>query len=304
MCIYTSATQLVGNTPMLELSHCGCRILCKIESKNPGGSVKDRVALAMIEDAEAKGILTPDTLIIEATSGNTGIGLCAIAAARGYSITIVMPDNMSPERQQLMAAYGAQVILTPGSEGMDGAIRKANQMAVDAPRAWIPGQFTNPANPKVHYETTGPEIWRDTQGKIDIFVAGIGTGGTVTGIGRYLKKQNPAIEIFGVEPASSPVLSGGQKGPHGIQGIGAGFVPEVLDQSILDGVIPVPDQHAFNTARQFAAQEGLLIGISSGAALWAAKTLAENPNNKGKTIVTLFPDSGERYLSTGLYQDV
>lgn len=304
MGIYTSATQLVGNTPMLELFHNECRILCKIESKNPGGSVKDRVALAMIEDAEAKGLLTPDTLIVEATSGNTGIGLCAIAAARGYSIAIVMPDSMSPERQQLMAAYGAQVILTPGCEGMDGSIRKANQIAADAPRAWIPGQFVNPVNPKVHFETTGPEIWRDTQGRIDMFVAGIGTGGTVTGVGKYLKEQNPAIQILGVEPAGSPVLSGGEKGPHGIQGIGAGFIPQVLDRSILDGVIPVADSCAFETARQFAAQEGLLIGISSGAVLWAARNLAEKPENKGKTIVALFPDSGERYLSTGLYRDI
>ena len=301
MCIYTSATQLVGNTPMLELSHGDCRILCKIEGKNPAGSVKDRVALAMIEDAEARGILTPDTLIIEATSGNTGIGLCAVAAARGYSIAIVMPDSMSPERQQLMAAYGAQVVLTPGAEGMDGAIRKAEQMAADALQSWIPGQFTNPVNPQIHYKTTGPEIWRDTDGKVDIFVAGIGTGGTITGVGKYLKEQNPSIQIIGVEPAGSPVLSGGQRGAHGIQGIGAGFIPEVLDRSLLDGVIPVTDEQAFTTARQFAAREGLLVGISSGAALWAAKALAEQPENQSKTIVTLLPDSGERYLSTGLY---
>ena len=302
MNIQSSATNLIGNTPLLQYSNDFCTILCKIESKNPGGSVKDRVALYMIEEAEKQGVLTPGTRIIEATSGNTGIGLCAIAAAKNYPMTIVMPDTMSMERRLLMAAYGAEVVLSPGKDGMSGAIALSEKLAAEAGKAFIPGQFTNPANPKAHYETTGPEIWQDTDGKVDIFVAGIGTGGTITGVGRYLKERNPNVQIVGVEPATSAVLSGGEKGSHGIQGIGAGFVPEVLDRSILDEVIPVTDDAAYETARNYAATEGLLIGISSGAALWAALELAKRPENAGKTIVTLMPDSGERYLSTGLYK--
>ena len=301
MKINISALNLIGNTPLLEYKNEFCRILCKIESKNPGGSVKDRVALYMIQDAEKQGLLRPGTRIIEATSGNTGIGLCAIAAAKGYPITIVMPDNMSIERRLLMAAYGAQVVLTPAAEGMAGAIALSEQLAAEG-NAFIPGQFTNPANPKAHYETTGPEIWRDTDGTVDIFVAGIGTGGTITGVGKYLKEQNPNIQIIGIEPASSPVLSGGQKGSHGIQGIGAGFIPQVLDTSILNEVIPVTDDAAIATAREYAATQGVLVGISSGAALWAALEIAKRPENAGKTIVTLMPDSGERYLSSGLYK--
>lgn len=302
MNIQSSATKLIGNTPLLQYHNEFCTILCKIEGKNPGGSVKDRVALYMIEEAEKQGLLSADTPIIEATSGNTGIGLCAIAAAKGYPMTIVMPETMSVERRMLMAAYGAKVVLSPGSEGMSGAITLADKLAKEAGKAFIPGQFTNPANPKAHYETTGPEIWRDTDGKVDIFVAGIGTGGTITGVGRYLKEKNPNIKIVGVEPAASAVLSGGEKGSHGIQGIGAGFIPEVLDRKILDEVIPVADEDAMNTARNYAATEGVLVGISSGAALWAALELAKRPENAGKTIVTLLPDSGERYLSTGLYK--
>lgn len=302
MNIQSSATKLIGNTPLLQYSNEFCTILCKIEGKNPGGSVKDRVALYMIEEAEKQGLLSADTPIIEATSGNTGIGLCAIAAAKGYPMTIVMPETMSVERRMLMAAYGAEVVLSPGSEGMSGAITLADKLAKEAGKAFIPGQFTNPANPKAHYETTGPEIWRDTDGKVDIFVAGIGTGGTITGVGRYLKEKNPNIKIVGVEPAASAVLSGGEKGNHGIQGIGAGFIPEVLDRTILDEVIPVADEVAMETARNYAATEGVLVGISSGAALWAALELAKRPENAGKTIVTLLPDSGERYLSTGLYK--
>lgn len=301
MKIHSSATNLIGNTPLLQYSNEFCTILCKIEGKNPGGSVKDRVALYMIEEAEKKGLLSADTQIIEATSGNTGIGLCAIAAAKGYPMTIVMPDTMSMERRLLMAAYGAEVVLSPGREGMSGAIALAEKLAKEADKAFIPGQFTNPANPKAHYETTGPEIWRDTDGKVDIFVAGIGTGGTITGVGRYLKEQNPDVKIIGIEPATSAVLSGGEKGSHGIQGIGAGFIPEVLDRSILDEVIPVADEAAMETARNYAKSQGILVGISSGAALWAALELAKRPENAGKTIVTLLPDSGERYLSTGLY---
>lgn len=301
MNIRNSSVNLIGNTPLLSYENEFCRVLCKIESKNPGGSVKDRVALYMIEEAEKQGVLTPGTRIIEATSGNTGIGLCAIAAAKGYPMTIVMPDTMSMERRLLMAAYGAQVVLSPGAEGMAGAIALSEKLAAEEGRAFIPAQFTNPANPKAHYETTGPEIWKDTDGKVDIFVAGIGTGGTVTGVGRYLKEQNSNIQIVGVEPASSAVLSGGRAGSHGIQGIGAGFVPEVLDVSILDEVIPVTDEAAMETARSYASTQGVLVGISSGAALWAALELAKRPENRGKTIVTLLPDSGERYLSTGLY---
>ena len=302
MNIHFSSMDLIGNTPLLAYSNESCTILCKIEGKNPGGSVKDRVALYMIQEAEKQGVLTPGTKIIEATSGNTGIGLCAIAAAKGYPIAIVMPDTMSVERQKLMAAYGAEVVLSPGAAGMTGAIALADQLAREASKAFIPAQFTNPANPKAHYETTGPEIWKDTNGKVDIFVAGIGTGGTITGTGKYLKEQNPNIKIVGVEPASSAVLSGGKAGPHGIQGIGAGFIPEVLDTSILDEVIPVSDEAAMETARSYAATEGVLVGISSGAALWAALELAKRPENAGKVIVTLMPDSGERYLSTGLYK--
>jgi cysteine synthase A len=302
MNIHSTATGLIGNTPLLQYDHEFATILCKIESKNPGGSVKDRVALFMIEEAEKQGLLTPGTQIIEATSGNTGIGLCAIAAAKGYPITIVMPDTMSVERRLLMAAYGANVVLSPGCEGMAGAIALSEKLAAEAEKAFIPGQFTNPANAKAHYETTGPEIWRDTEGKIDIFVAGIGTGGTITGAGKFLKEKNPHIRIIGVEPATSAVLSGGEKGSHGIQGIGAGFIPEVLDRSILDEVIPVTDDAAMDMARKYAASQGLLIGISSGAALWAALEIAKRPENSGKTIVTLLPDSGERYLSTGLYK--
>lgn len=302
MKIHSSATKLIGNTPLLQYKHESCILLCKIESKNPGGSVKDRVALYMIEEAEKQGSLTPGTRIIEATSGNTGIGLCAIAAAKGYPMTIVMPDTMSMERRLLMAAYGAEVVLSPGKDGMSGAIALSEKLAADAEKAFIPSQFTNPANPKAHYETTGPEIWRDTDGKVDIFVAGIGTGGTISGVGRYLKEQNPHIQIVGVEPAASAVLSGKQPGSHGIQGIGAGFIPEVLDRSILDEVIPVTDDQAYKTARNYAATQGLLVGISSGAALWAALELAKRPENAGKTIVTLLPDSGERYLSTVLYK--
>lgn len=302
MNIHSSATNLIGNTPLLQYGSEFCTILCKIEGKNPGGSVKDRVAFYMIEEAEKQGLLSADTQIIEATSGNTGIGLCAIAAAKGYSMTIVMPDTMSMERRMLMAAYGAKVVLSPGKEGMSGAIALAGKLAKEAGKAFIPGQFTNPANPKAHYETTGPEIWRDTDGKVDIFVAGIGTGGTITGVGRYLKEQNPNIQIVGVEPAKSPVLSGGAPGAHGIQGIGAGFIPEVLDRSTLDEVIPVTDEAAMETARNYAASQGVLVGISSGAALWAALEVAKRPENAGKTIVVLMPDSGERYLSTGLYE--
>ena len=302
MNIHSSAINLIGNTPLLAYHHEACRILCKIEGKNPGGSVKDRVALSMIEEAEKQGLLTPGTRIIEATSGNTGIGLCAIAAAKGYPITIVMPDTMSMERRLLMAAYGADVVLSPGSEGMSGAIALAEKLVKEAGKAFVPAQFTNPANPKAHYETTGPEIWKDTDGKVDIFVAGIGTGGTITGVGKYLKEQNPNVQIVGIEPATSAVLSGGQKGSHGIQGIGAGFVPQVLDTTILDEVIPVTDNAAYETARSYAATQGVLVGISSGAALWAALELAKRPENAGKTIVVLMPDSGERYLSTGLYK--
>ena len=302
MNIHSSATNLIGNTPLLGYDNAFGTILCKIENKNPGGSVKDRVALYMIEEAEKQGVLTPGTRIIEATSGNTGIGLCAIAAAKNYPMTIVMPDTMSMERRLLMAAYGAEVVLSPGKDGMSGAIALSEKLAAEAKKAFIPGQFTNPANPKAHYETTGPEIWRDTDGKVAIFVAGIGTGGTITGVGRYLKEQNPNVQIVGVEPATSAVLSGKQPGSHGIQGIGAGFIPEVLDRSILDEVIPVADDAAMETARNFAASQGVLVGISSGAALWAALELAKRPENAGKTIVTLLPDSGERYLSTGLYK--
>ena len=301
MRVHHLSTTLIGNTPMLQIQDDPCRILCKIESKNPGGSVKDRVALSMIETAEQQGLLVQGSRIFEATSGNTGIGLCAIAAAKDYPITIVMPENMSIERQQLMAAYGAQVILSPAAEGMEGAVQLVNQLAHSTDKAFIAGQFDNPANPQAHYNTTGPEIWRDSDGKVDIFVAGIGTGGTITGVGRFLKEQNPNIQIIGVEPAGSAVLSGKPRGAHRIQGIGAGFIPAVLDRSILDEVIAVTDEDAIATTKHFGAEQGLLVGISSGAALWAARALAKRPEIYGKTIVTLLPDSGERYLSTGIY---
>lgn len=301
--ICTSIQQLIGNTPLLELSHIpgNARILAKLECRNPAGSVKDRAARAMILDAEAKGLLKPYTVIIEPTSGNTGIGLCAIAAAKGYRCIIVMPDTMSRERQLLMKAYGAEVVLSPGVQGMPGAIELAQKLAESFPSSFIPDQFRNKANAQAHFDTTGPEIWEGTEGQVDIFVAGIGTGGTITGTGKYLKLKNPHIQIVGAEPASSPVLSGGKPGKHGIQGIGAGFIPEVLDQSILNEVLLIEDTDAFTAAREMARKAGILVGISSGAALHAAMLLANRAENAGKTIVTLLPDSGERYLSTGLF---
>ena len=306
--IYSSAAQLVGNTPMLRLqkteneSALQARLLAKLEFFNPGGSVKDRVALAMIRDAEARGALKPGGVIIEPTSGNTGIGLAAVAAGSGYRAIIVMPDTMSKERQLLMAAYGAQVVLTDGKLGMTGAIQKAQELAREIPGSFIPDQFGNPANPKAHFETTGPEIWRDTAGNVDIFVAGVGTGGTITGIGSYLKARNPNVQIVAVEPAGSPLLSGGKAGPHGIQGIGANFIPAVLDRRVIDTVIPVTEADAYAAARQLGKSEGILVGISSGAALHAAIVLAKRPENAGKTIVVLLPDTGDRYLSTGLFE--
>ncbi|MBR3136359.1 MAG: cysteine synthase A [Clostridia bacterium] len=305
--IYTSADQLIGSTPLLEVKNIEAQeglkatILVKLEYFNPAGSVKDRVAKAMIDDAEAKGLLKPGSVIIEPTSGNTGIGLASVAAARGYRIIIVMPETMSVERRQLMKAYGAELVLSEGSKGMKGAIVKANELAKEIPGAFIPGQFVNPANPAIHYATTGPEIWADTDGKVDIFVAGVGTGGTVTGVGEYLKEQNPGVKIVAVEPASSPVLSQGHAGAHMIQGIGAGFVPEVLDTKIYDEVIPVTNEDAFATGKLIGRSEGVLVGISSGAALWAAIELAKRPENAGKTIVALLPDTGDRYLSTPLF---
>ena len=301
--IYTSAEELVGKTPLLQLKAAGteARILAKLECFNPGGSAKDRAAVAMLNDAEARGILKPGAVIIEPTSGNTGIGLALVASLRGYRAIIVMPDSMSLERRRLMAAYGAQVVLTPGSQGMTGAISKAEELAAEIPDSFIPGQFVNPANADAHFNTTGPEIWEDTEGQVDIFVAGVGTGGTVTGVGRYLKSQNPNVKIVAVEPADSPLLSRGVAGSHGIQGIGANFVPEVLDRSLIDEVLPVKTGDAYAAARDFGRTEGVLVGISSGAALWAAGELARMPENKGKTIVALLPDSGERYLSTALF---
>lgn len=305
--LYTSVDQLIGRTPLLELTHIeqeyalNARILAKLESFNPAGSAKDRVAKAMIDDAEARGILKPGSVIIEPTSGNTGIGLAAVAAARGYRTIIVMPDTMSMERRQLIAAYGAKVVLTEGAKGMSGAIAKAEELAKELPGSFIPGQFVNPANPAAHEATTGPEIWADTDGKVDVFVAGVGTGGTITGVGRYLKKQNPDLKIVAVEPASSPVLSKGISGSHKIQGIGAGFVPETLDTGIYDEIIPVENENAFTAGRLMGRTEGVLVGISSGAALWAAIELAKRPENKGKTIVVLFPDTGDHYLSTELF---
>ena len=306
--IYTSADQLIGKTPLLELTHIEknlglqARILAKVESFNPSGSVKDRIAKAMIDDAEAQGLLKPDSVIIEPTSGNTGIGLAAVAAARGYKIIIVMPETMSVERRQLMKAYGAQLVLTEGAKGMKGAIAKADELAKQLPNSFIPGQFVNPANPAAHRAATGPEIWEDSDGQVDYFVAGVGTGGTVTGVGEYLKSQNPAVKVVAVEPAASPVLSQGKSGSHKIQGIGAGFVPDVLNTKVYDEVIPVENDDAFETGRLVGRSEGILVGISSGAAVWAAIELAKRPENKGKTIVVLLPDTGDRYLSTALFQ--
>ena len=307
--IYTSADQLIGKTPLLELTHIEkeegleAKVLGKLEYFNPAGSVKDRIAKAMIDDAEQKSLLKPDSVIIEPTSGNTGIGLASVAAARGYRIIIVMPETMSVERRQLMKAYGAELVLTEGAKGMKGAIAKADELAKEIPNSFIPGQFVNPANPAVHKATTGPEIWEDTDGKVDIFVAGVGTGGTVTGTGAYLKSQNPNVKVVAVEPAASPVLSKGVAGSHKIQGIGAGFVPDVLDTKVYDEIIPVENEDAFATGKLIGKKEGVLVGISSGAAVWAAIQLAKRPENKGKTIVALLPDTGDRYLSTPLFAD-
>ena len=307
--IYTAADQLIGHTPLLELSHIEkeeqlpAHVIAKLEYFNPAGSVKDRIAKKMIDDAEAKGLLKEGSVIIEPTSGNTGIGLAAVAAAKGYRIIIVMPETMSVERRQLMKAYGAELVLSEGAKGMKGAIAKADELAKEIPNSFIPGQFVNPANPQAHIETTGPEIWEDTDGNVDIFVAGVGTGGTVTGTGEYLKSQNPNVKVVAVEPASSPVLSQGHAGAHKIQGIGAGFVPDVLDTKIYDEIITVKNDDAFATGRLIGKHEGVLVGISSGAAVWAAIELAKRPENKGKTIVALLPDTGDRYLSTPLFAD-
>ena len=307
--IYTSADQLIGKTPLLELTHIEkkfglkAKVLAKLEYFNPAGSVKDRIAKAMIDDAEAKGLLKEGSVIIEPTSGNTGIGLASVAAARGYRIIIVMPETMSVERRQLMKAYGAELVLTEGAKGMKGAIAKADELAKEIPDSFVPGQFVNPANPKAHFETTGPEIWADTDGKVDYFVAGVGTGGTVTGVGQYLKSRNPAVRVVAVEPKSSAVLSTGVAGSHKIQGIGAGFVPDVLDTKVYDEIIPVDNDDAFKLGKEVGHSEGVLVGISSGAALWAAIELAKRPENEGKTIVALLPDTGDRYLSTPLFAD-
>ena len=307
--IYTSADQLIGKTPLLELSHIEkaekleAKLLAKLEYFNPAGSVKDRIAKAILDDAEASGKLKPDSVIIEPTSGNTGIGLASVAAARGYRIIIVMPETMSVERRQLMKAYGAELVLSDGAKGMKGAIAKAEEIAAQTPGSFIAGQFVNPANPKAHYETTGPEIWEDTDGKVDIFVAGVGTGGTVTGVGKYLKSKNPDVKVVAVEPASSPVLSKGTAGAHKIQGIGAGFVPDVLDTKVYDEIIAVENDDAFATGRLIGHKEGVLVGISSGAAVWAALQLAKRPENADKNIVVLLPDTGDRYLSTPLFAD-
>ena len=307
--IYTSADQLIGKTPLLELTHIEkkfglkARILAKLEYFNPAGSVKDRVARAMIDDAEAKGVLKPGNVIIEPTSGNTGIGLASVAAARGYRIIIVMPETRSVERRQIMKAYGAELVLTEGAKGMKGAIAKADELAREIPDSFVPGQFVNPANPKAHFETTGPEIWDDTDGQVDWFVAGVGTGGTVTGVGQYLKSRNPAVRVAAVEPKSSAVLSTGVAGSHKIQGIGAGFVPDVLDTKVYDEIIPVENDDAFRLGKEMGRSEGVLVGISSGAALWAAIELAKRPENEGKSIVVLLPDTGDRYLSTPLFAD-
>lgn len=307
MNVHRSVSELIGNTPLVELTHferdrgLGATVIGKVESFNPGGSVKDRIARAMLEAAEAEGLLTPDTVIIEPTSGNTGIGLAALAAMRGNRIIITMPDTMSVERRNLMRAYGAELVLTPGAEGMKGAIAKAHELADEIPDSFIPSQFTNPANPAIHRATTGPEIWRDTDGAVDILVAGVGTGGTLSGAGAYLKEQNPAIRVVAVEPASSPVLSEGRAGAHKIQGIGAGFVPDTLDTAIYDEVLPITDEEAFQAGRDLAAHDGLLVGISSGAAAAAAAKLAQRPENAGKLIVAILPDTGERYLTTAMF---
>ena len=307
--IYTSADQLIGNTPLLELTHIEqtenlqAKIFAKLEYFNPAGSVKDRIAKAMIDDAEAAGKLKPGSVIIEPTSGNTGIGLASVAAARGYRIIIVMPETMSVERRQIMKAYGAELVLTDGAKGMKGAIAKADELAKEIPNSFVPGQFVNPANPEAHRHTTGPEIWRDSDGKVDIFVAGVGTGGTITGTGSYLKAQNPAVKVVAVEPAGSPVLSKGVAGAHKIQGIGAGFVPDTLNTKIYDEIITVENEDAFATGRELARKEGLLVGISSGAAVWAAAQLAKRPENQGKRIIVLLPDTGDRYLSTPMFAD-
>ena len=307
--IYTSADQLIGKTPLLELTHIEkkhdlkAKILAKLEYFNPAGSVKDRIAKAMIDDAEAKGLLKEGSVIIEPTSGNTGIGLASVAAARGYRIIIVMPETMSVERRQLMKAYGAELVLTEGSKGMKGAIAKADELAKEIPNSFVPGQFVNAANPRAHYATTGPEIYADTDGKVDIFVAGVGTGGTITGVGQYLKAQNPAVKVVAVEPKSSAVLSTGVAGAHKIQGIGAGFVPDVLDTKVYDEIIPVENDDAFATGKEIGKSEGVLVGISSGAAVWGAIQLAQRPENAGKNIVVLLPDTGDRYLSTPLFAD-
>lgn len=309
MKIYKKATELIGNTPLLELGNyekahgLEATILAKLEYLNPAGSVKDRIALAMLDDAERRGLLKPGSVIIEPTSGNTGIGLAAVAATRGYRIILTMPETMSVERRSLLRAYGAELVLTEGAKGMKGAIAKAQELAAQTENSFIPGQFMNPANPRAHRETTGPEIWRDTDGKVDIFVAGVGTGGTVTGVGEYLKAQNPDVRVVAVEPAGSPVLSGGASGPHKIQGIGAGFVPDTLNRAVLDEILPVENEDAFAAGRELARREGVLAGISSGAALHAATVLAKRPENRGKVIVVLLPDTGDRYLSTPLFSD-
>ena len=306
--IYKSAAELIGKTPLMELTNfekannLEAKIIAKLEYFNPAGSVKDRIAKGMIDDAEAKGLLNKDSVIIEPTSGNTGIGLASVAAARGYRIIIVMPETMSIERRKLMKAYGAELVLTEGAKGMKGAIEKADELAKEIPNSFIPGQFVNPANPEVHRQTTGPEIWEDAEGKVDIFVAGVGTGGTVTGVGSYLKSQNPNVKVVAVEPLTSPVLSQGKSGAHKIQGIGAGFVPKVLDTKVYDEIIAVDNEDAFETGREIGRNEGILVGISSGAAVWAARELAKRPENKGKNIVVLLPDTGDRYLSTPLFE--
>ena len=308
MKIYEKITDLIGRTPIMKLNNYSAAqgldtpVLAKLEYFNPAGSVKDRVAKAMIDDAEEKGLLTSDSVIIEPTSGNTGIGLAAVAAARGYRIILTMPETMSIERRNLLKAYGAELVLTDGAKGMKGAIAKADELASEIPHSFIPGQFVNQANPAAHFATTGPEIWEDTDGKVDIFIAGVGTGGTVTGVGQYLKSKNPDVKIVAVEPATSPVLSQGKSGPHKIQGIGAGFVPDVLDTKVYDEILPIENEDAFKTGNKFAKTEGILVGISSGAALKAAEILSKRPENKGKTIVALLPDTGERYLSTALFE--